>query len=123
MLSSSTLTPGSPKKLHERPSVFCLTSFCTVASGRCRTAATRADCSAAYAGEMSGSIPDAEVVTASTGIWWIVRPGLYGPSSLRIAAAAAFTFVARSELVGPRFANVVAAALYAGEVADGRSWK
>jgi hypothetical protein len=31
--------------------------------------------------------------------------------------------VVRSELVGPRFANVVAAALYAGEVADGRSWK
>ena len=42
---------------------------------------------------------------------------------MRIAAAAAFTFVARSELVGPRFANVVPAALYAGEVADGRSWK
>ena len=46
-LSSSTLTPGSPKKPSERPSVFCLISFCTVASGRWRTAATRCACSAA----------------------------------------------------------------------------
>ena len=78
-LSSSTFTPGSPKKPNDRPSVFCSISFCTVASGRCRTAATRRDCSAAYAGEMSGSIPEPDVVTASTGMSWIVRPGLYGP--------------------------------------------
>ena len=72
---------------------------------------------------MSGSIPDPDVVTASTGMSWIVSPGLYGPSSLRIACAAFCTFVASCGFVGPRFANVVPAALYAGDVADGRSWK
>ena len=71
----------------------------------------RFDCSAAYAGEMSGSMPEPEVVTASTGMSPITRPGLYGRSSFRIARAAAWTFLARSELVGPRFANVVAPAL------------
>src|SRR5262245_763666 len=40
-LSSRTLTPDSPKIPQERPSVFSLTSFCTVASGRWRIAATR----------------------------------------------------------------------------------
>ena len=60
---------------------------------------------------MSGSMPEPEVVTASTGMSWIVRPGLYGRSSFRIAAAWAFTFLARSGFVGPRFANVVAPAL------------
>ena len=60
---------------------------------------------------MLGSIPDAEVVTASTGMSPLVRPGLYGPSSLRIAAIAASTFLASCGLVGPRLANVVAPAL------------
>src|SRR5262249_58545689 len=55
-LSSRTFTPGSPKKPSVRPSVFSETSFCTVASGRWRTAATRRDCSCAYAGGMSGSM-------------------------------------------------------------------
>ena len=32
-----------------------------------------------------GSMPEPEVVTASTGMSWIVRPGLYGRSSFRIA--------------------------------------
>ena len=60
---------------------------------------------------MSGSMPDPDVVTASTGMSPIARPGLYGPSSFRIAAAAAWTFFARSGFVGPRFAKVVAPAL------------
>ena len=47
---------------------------------RARTAAR------AYAGEMCGSMPEPEVVTASTGMSPIVRPGLYGRSSFRIAA-------------------------------------
>ena len=110
-LSSRTLTPGSPRKPRLRPSVLSWISFCTVASGRCRTAATRCDCSVAFAGEMSGSIPEAEVVTASTGMSPIVEPGLYGPSSFRIACAATVTFFARSGFVGPRFAKVVAPAL------------
>ena len=56
-------------------------------------------------------MPEAEVVTASTGMSPIVSPGLYGRSSFRIACAAALTFLARSGLVGPRLANVVAPAL------------
>src|SRR5256886_6189119 len=72
---------------------------------------------------MAGSIPEADVVTASTGIWWIVRPGLYGASSFRIAAAFFLIAFARSGFVGPRFAKVVPSALYGGAVADGRSWK
>src|SRR5579859_483282 len=89
----------------------------------CRTAATRRDWSRAYAGEMSGSIPEPEVVTASTGMSWTVRPGLYGPSSFRIAVDASFTCLASATLVGPRFEKVVAPALYGGAVAEGRSWK
>src|ERR1700733_2006074 len=72
---------------------------------------------------MSGSMPEPEVVTASTGMSWTVRPGLYGPSSLRIAWTLALTAFASAGSVGPRFANVVPAALYAGVVPDGRSWK
>ena len=83
----------------------------------------RRDWSAAFAGEMSGSIPEPDVVTASTGMSCTVRPGLYGRSSLRIAAEAVRTFLSRSGFVGPRLAKVVAPALYAGAVADGRGWK
>src|SRR5581483_8787076 len=72
---------------------------------------------------MSGSIPEPDVVTASTGMSPIVRPGLYGRSSFRIESALPRTNVARSGFVGPRLSNVVPAALYAGAVADGRSWK
>ena len=68
-------------------------------------------------------MPEADVVTASTGMSPIRRPGLYGPSSFRIASARSRTAFARSGLVGPRFANVVAAALYSGAVAEGRGWK
>src|SRR5262245_66291876 len=72
---------------------------------------------------MSGSIPEPEVVTASTGMSWTVKPGLYGPSSLRMATTRCWIALARSGLVGPRLAKVVAPALYGGVVADGRSWK
>ena len=60
---------------------------------------------------MSGSMPEPEVVTASTGMSWIVRPGLYGRSSFRIACALRATCFARSGFVGPRLAKVVAPAL------------
>ena len=46
-LSSRTLTPGSPKKPSERPSVLSSISCWTVASGSLRTAAIRRDCSCA----------------------------------------------------------------------------
>ena len=106
-LSSSTLTPGSPKKPRLRPSVAALTNFRTVASGTCRTAAIRRDCNLALAGVMSGSMPEPGGDGVDGNIA-AVNPGLYGRSSLRIAAAAAATFFARSGFVGPRLANVVA---------------
>ena len=71
----------------------------------------RGDVVIVEAGEMSGSIPEDDVVTASTGMSPIVRPGLYGRSSFRIAWAFCETSLARSGLVGPRFKNVVAPAL------------
>ena len=43
-LRSRTFTPGSPKKPSWRPTVCCSIRLCTVASGRCRTAATRRAC-------------------------------------------------------------------------------
>jgi len=76
-----------------------------------RAAATRGSCRRAYAGEMSGSIPEAELVTASTGISPATRPELYGPSSFRIACVPWRTALVRSGFVGPRFAKVVPAAL------------
>src|SRR4249920_456860 len=72
---------------------------------------------------MSGSIPDPEVVTASTGMSWIVSPELKGRSSFRIDRACCRTFLARSGFVGPRLAKVVPPALYGGAVAEGRGWK
>ena len=71
----------------------------------------RGACSSAFAGEISGSMPEPDVVTASTGMSWMVRPGLYGPSSLRIACAFRDDASARSGFVGPRFAKVVPPAL------------
>src|SRR5262249_32999535 len=97
--------------------------LCTVVSGRWRTDAMRRDWSAAYAGEISGSMPEPDGTTASTGMPWIVSPGLYGRSSFRIAVTFCATSFARAGLVGPRFEKVVPSALYGGEVADGRSWK
>ena len=72
---------------------------------------------------MSGSIPEPEVVTASTGMSPMVRPGVVRPLELQDRGDALPDALARSGFVGPRFANVVAPALYAGEVAEGRSWK
>src|SRR5581483_8286365 len=67
MFSSSTLTPGSPRNPSARDLVYCATSPLTTLTGRCRAAATRAVWSAAFCGEMYGSSPDADVVTASGG--------------------------------------------------------
>src|SRR5579884_2252754 len=92
-------------------------------SGRRRTAAIRWAWMSALAIEMSGSIPDAEVLAASTGTLAAVRPRSYGALSLRYALM--FAAISRSVamLFGPRFENVVAAALSGGVVADGRDWK
>src|ERR1019366_1720268 len=74
-LSCSTFTPGSPENPSPRPCVYRATSDITRASGSLRTAAMRWAWMSALAGEMSGSIPDADVLTASTGIFAVVRPG------------------------------------------------
>ena len=63
-----------------------------------QTAATRLDCSAAFAGEMSGSMPEPEVVTASTGMAPICSPGLYGRSSFRIDWASSVAIMLRQTI-------------------------
>ena len=69
-----------------------------------------------------GRCPSRTVVTASTGMSSIVRPGLYGRSSFRIASRVCHDLrerrVGRAEVREGRGAGVVG-----GEVADGRSWK
>ena len=75
-----------------------------------RTAATRRACRCAYAGEMSGSMPEPR---GRDGVHGDVADrqaaGCTGRSSFRIAAAAVLTFLASSGLVGPRFEKVVRA--------------
>ncbi len=75
-LSSSTLTFGSPRKPSWRPSVWSATSARTAATGSPRSRATRSTCSAAYAGEMYGSRPEPDAVTASAGTRRRRRPRL-----------------------------------------------
>ena len=67
-LSSSTLTRGSPRKPSERPSCVVVDERAAPGRGRVpRASATRGACSRAFAGEMCGSRPEPEAVTASTG--------------------------------------------------------
>src|SRR5581483_5050106 len=65
-------------------------------------------------------MPEPDAVTASTGMSFTVRPGLYGPSSLRVSWIRVLTSLASTELFGPRFEKLVPSALY--PTADGRSW-
>ena len=89
MLSSSTLTRGSPSVPNVRPSVCSATSRSTVASSRPLACATRATWSAAYAGEMCGSSPEPEAVTASGGMSLTATPSRVGDGGLpaRVIAA------------------------------------
>ena len=73
-LSSRTSTPGSPENPIPRPSVYFEINRRTVDIERWRTAAMRYAWMSALASEMSGSIPDADVSAASTGILAAVRP-------------------------------------------------
>src|SRR5215470_4497758 len=68
MLSSRTLTPGSPRKPSWRPNVYLATSALTAPALMCLAAATRFTWIAAFCAEMYGSRPDADAVTASGGI-------------------------------------------------------
>ncbi len=67
-LSRRTLTRGWPRKPRSAPSVWRATAARTSASDIPRAPATRATWYSAAAGLMSGSRPEAEVVTRSTGI-------------------------------------------------------
>ena len=67
MLSSSTFTPGSPRTPSAPPVVLLVDELEHPSSGSPRTAATRLAWIRAFASEISGSTPEAEVVTASTG--------------------------------------------------------
>ena len=79
--------------------VFWLTSFWTSDTGRCLVAATRSTWMAALAGEMSGSSPDPDEVTASGGICEILTW-----SNAAIWAWSCLTSVTRVGLFGPRLA-------------------
>src|SRR5579862_692739 len=97
MLRFSTSTLGSPRNPSVRPWVYLLTSACTVEAGRCRAAATRLTWMSAYCGEMSGSRPEPEAVTASGGTW-----AGETPSNVAIAARRCWTVWASVGLFGPR---------------------
>ena len=57
---------------------------------------------------MSGSMPEPEVVTASTGMSWIGQARVVRALELEDRLRpAALTFFASAGFVGPRFANVV----------------
>ena len=64
----STFTRGSPKTPARRPLMWLCTSARTASSLRPRALATVGTCISAFVGEISGSSPDADVVTASAGI-------------------------------------------------------
>ena len=84
----------------------------TVASGRRRTAATRWAWIQALAFEISGSRSDAEVLTASTGIFATVSAGSYGLVQFEIGLDVFFVGFRRVlTLLGPWLENVLAAAL------------
>ena len=68
-LSSSTLTEPWPPRPNSGLLVWSSMSFRTRARERPRRSATRCDWMRALATEMSGSTPEADVVTASDGTW------------------------------------------------------
>src|SRR5215472_15983449 len=98
MLSSRTLTRGSPRNPSVRLRVYLPARLFTSDSGRCRAAATRASWSAAFCGEMYGSSPDPDVVTASGGT---LDSGT--PLNLAYAALRALTFCSSVLLLVSRF--------------------
>src|SRR5512140_506657 len=82
--------------------------------------ATRGICQRAYSGEMCGSRPDADDVTASAGTEDPARKGL----SARSAAILSRIESANFSEVGPRFVPPDAVASYpASPAAEGRGWK
>ena len=74
-LSSSTFTPGSPRTPSARPSVLLVDQLLHAVERDAAHLATRRAWMRAFACEMCGSTPEAEVVAASTGTSAAVRPG------------------------------------------------
>ena len=81
-----------------RPWVYCLTSAVITAGLTCRAAATRSTWMAAFCGEISGSRPEPEAVTASAGIWEIRTW-----SNFAICCWRCLTSCICTGLSGPRF--------------------
>src|SRR5689334_9006304 len=125
MFSSSTFTVGSPRMPSVRPWVYFATSAFTVATGRCRAAATRLTWMAAFCGEMPGSRPEPEAVTASGGI---CDTGTW--SNAAMACCRCLISLTRAGLFGPRLDAAENSGLQPLSVldvgsaaADGRGWK
>src|SRR5262249_8830666 len=97
MFSSSTFTDGSPRMPSVRPWVYFDTSARTADTGRCRAAATRLTWMAAFCGEMPGSRPEADAVTASGGI---CDAGTWSNAAMAFCRCA--ISLTRSGLFGPR---------------------
>src|SRR6185312_2978882 len=109
ILSSRTLTRGSPKTPSWRPSTWRSTSARTP-----RARATRITWSIAFAGEMCGSSPEPDVVTMSAGT------GPRAPSMRCTLSTRAAMLAASARLVGPAFVPPDAVPSYPAPAADGR---
>src|SRR5690348_17392616 len=97
-LSFSTFTRGSPRIPNWRPEVARSTSRVTASTDIPRARATRAIWYLAAAGEMSGSTPEADAVTRSTGTGAVLPGSAACSVSMRCLIASI-----RDGLVGPRF--------------------
>jgi hypothetical protein len=117
-----TLTVGSPRKPSTRPSVAPATRARTLSSGSPVTRATRATCSAAYSGEMCGSSPDADAVTASGGTSAGSTPSRAAISSRRLVTASS-SLASKPPLFEPPDVDVSAGPSTSLAEAAGRVWK
>src|SRR5215471_1542170 len=125
MFSVSTFTRGWPRKPSVLPWTWLSTSALTCAGGRFRAAATRLTCRYAFCGEMYGSRPDPDVVTASGGM---LETGT--PFSLAYAARRCLTFCSSVGLFVPRLdapekfgSQPKSVFEVESDAVDGRGWK
>src|SRR5439155_25682257 len=101
--SSSTLTRGSPRKPHWRPSTCASTTRRRSASPMTRSLATRGTWNSAAAGLRCGSRPDADEVTKSIGTG-ADGFSFFAASTAALTASTSFLFV------GPRLVPAEVAA-------------
>ena len=123
--SSSTFTPGSPKIPSQRPSVFSSISSATRSSESPRSFATRARLEAVRSrARCAGRCPEAEVVTASTGMSPIREAGVVRALELQDRERRAPARPSRDRGSSGRGSRRSSRpALYSGAVAEGRGWK